>query len=135
MDKYFEKRKQAWDDLKKRHPNIDKVLRRMQNKIQKSDDIVGDVFDFLEKNYPIEGFEWSIEPNDRLICLDCKEQWDEIDKRSSERLNKQIKCVEKFHHFQEINGMKWCSYCGMLVDDDKKYIPESPHFLGSQKEE
>ena len=132
MSDYIKKTREAWEYLQKTYPDIDETLIEAQNKINEYDKKFAELFDQLKEKYPIEGFEWSIEPNDRIICLESKEWWNEINKKTDTRLEKQYKCVEGVHHFKEINGMKWCSFCGLLIDRNNKYIPENPHFLSSE---
>ena len=103
--------------------------------------------DKLDKKYPVSGYFWNYNPNDRMVVLD--KEWTSNDKS----LNRQIDCVNGKHMLVKLTGtLYWCQNCGTVIktrkqmevskrnpfnkvekDNDEYYYPMSPHFLPKKK--
>lgn len=119
-----------WEKIIDKYPDIEKTLDDLYN----SQLNLLKAIEKLEKDYPVEGYEWECDPN--AIGRDTNPWYpksikitERQIKKSDERLKKQLVCVEGKHHFQTIGSLQWCKYCGTVKSGDKLFYPEVPHFL------
>lgn len=122
-----------WDQVLQMYPNIKEVL----DDIYRTQLVLWDKMEDLDKHYPVEGYEWEADPNASLDHnpwgLISKQWQEECIARADAALAKQRVCVEGTHHFRHISHFKWCEYCGTVVVGDKTFYPEQPHFLPKDK--
>lgn len=150
----FTSKKEAKKRLKALKPEVNRVLLKY-NKLDLTEafeyaktiegyiDNYSNGLDKLDKKYPVSGYFWDYDPNDRMVVLD--KEWTSNDKS----LNRQVDCVNGKHMLVKLTGtLYWCQNCGTVIktrkqmevskrnpfnkvekDNDEYYYPMSPHFL------
>lgn len=119
-----------WGAVVKKYPDIEAVL----EDVPRTQMVLLDKIHDLDEHYPVEGFEWDCDPNEigsgqNTWGLVSTQVHQDAIARTDAALAKQRVCVQGTHHFQSMNGLLWCKYCGTIIYGDKTFYPEQPHFL------
>ena len=148
----------SFDEIVNSFPGCKEELIEIYKKVSE----VNEAFSKLDEKYPVDGWSWEIDLNridlyeegfakdPRLMntawTLVCKEDLETAQKRHEASLRRQRNCAHGNHEWIQVDGVKWCKFCGTLItksftlDDDgfvttipKIHYPESPHYLPKEE--
>lgn len=150
--------KRSFEEIVNSFPGCREELIEIYHKMTELNDAIGK----LDEKYPVDGWTWDMDLNriglydeefKKDPCLENTawtmyntEKTEESNKRSRALLDRQVKCAYGNHEWVQVDGVKWCKFCGTLITrsftlDDNDFVtiipkihyPESPHYLPKEE--